>query len=270
MIDQTPQKKIQAVLLDNLIFLNKISAQHNLKYAIVGGTLLGAVRHRGFIPWDDDIDVVMPRESYDHLMMLAEHDYGTMKISHYKNSANFPFPWIKIENSRLKVRETTVFRALTMGVFLDVFPLDNTFDRHHLRSIHTYLLRIARRLLAAKMGRFLKVHNNYDRRYMLYIFMRIIPKRSIIMLIDLFIRLPNKICSGKTVINHFGAYGPREIMEASIFDTLALYEFEGRLFYGPRDSDNYLTKIYGNYMQLPRPEDRVAHNLEIVDEKTSG
>lgn len=125
-------KKIWAVELDLLKELDRVCKKHHLTYYVYGGTLLGAVRHKGFIPWDNDIDVIMTRSEYKKLCEIASHEFKSPYFlqTHY---SDFGATWghAKLRNTDttcIASQDTKYERTLNQGIFLDVFPVDNVID----------------------------------------------------------------------------------------------------------------------------------------------
>lgn len=120
-------KEIQTLELDILKKFKNYAKQHNISFFLCGGTLLGAIRHKGFIPWDDDIDICVPRDSYDKLIELAKENRfidGTNYKFCLPLDENYIYPYIKIINTNTIVYEKDIKKEYCLGVWIDVFPLD--------------------------------------------------------------------------------------------------------------------------------------------------
>src|SRR5690606_39008251 len=120
-------RQTQLIQLEILLEINKICIKHNIKYILFGGTLLGSVRHSGFIPWDDDIDLAMDRENYDKFLKVAREEIDDRyTFQHYETDRKTIFPFLKIRKKGTKLIET-VTENLDMdhGIFVDIFPLDD-------------------------------------------------------------------------------------------------------------------------------------------------
>src|SRR5690625_114441 len=148
-LDLEEIKQIQLSILRRVAFFCK---QHDIAYFLCGGTLLGAVRHKGFIPWDDDIDIMMPRPSYEKF--LKEFKYEHLSLYHYKKTKNYGYPFIKIGEDRTVLRETFIKKNIDMGVFIDVFPIDGFPKKEKDIQNHVKRLRNYKAFILWKIFRF--------------------------------------------------------------------------------------------------------------------
>ena len=118
-------KDIQSNCLDTLVVVDQICKRHNLRYYLVGGTMLGAVRHGGFIPWDDDVDIAMPRADYEKFLRIAPEELTKDRSLQTYSLVNYPIHFIKVIDNRTAVVEKSLkHQGLKTEIFIDVFPLD--------------------------------------------------------------------------------------------------------------------------------------------------
>lgn len=248
------RKKLQ---LDILLKIDKLCREHGFRYYLSSGTLLGAVRHKGYIPWDDDIDITMPRPDYEAFYRyFTEHnsDSGMQLISYRDRTSIYPF--FKMVNPNTIVIEHYVDPRYRTGVWVDIFPLDGIKKGNN----------EAFRLNEKTQARYNIVTANPN--YATSPFRKLV-KRILIPLyrnknvFDIARAFDNQLaatplCPENDVALVAWGYGEAERMPYSILETTEL-EFEGSKFLAPRDWDQYLSSIFGQYMELPPIDQRQPH-----------
>ena len=272
MVEPTPEqlKKMKALELDMLRSFVDICDQLSLRYYLVGGTLLGAVRHQGFIPWDDDIDVAMPRQDYEVCLRegqkyLPEYYFLQCLDTDRAYAMNFA----KIRDSRTTFVEYAVRKfPMNHGVFIDIFPLDyypdgekeqKKMDFH--QKIFKYRTRAAVEVPKAARHSFpVELGLNTLAALCCLIYPNYRKAR------EHREKLHRSVASGERWANYCGAWGKKEIMPAAWFGAGVPLTFEGLAVKGPEQWDKYLTNVYGDYMQLPPVEKRVGHHYaQVID-----
>lgn len=264
-------RQIQLTQLEILIEVDKICRKHDIKYFLTNGTLLGAVRHKGFIPWDDDIDIGMHRKDYDNFLEIAnkELDEKYFCQSIYSET-NYYLPFAKIRKNKTRYVEASAKHVdMNQGVYIDLFPMDNVPDNTFTRFVHKTGFYILFRIVLAKSG----ISRPDDRRVlkrmiygMLKIFLIPFKKRQILLYID---QRMKKFSRNKTqyATSMGSPYGyTREIMPSCMFESVTEIEFEGQLFYSPSRPHEYLTRLYGDYM-TPPPVDQRENRHGIIEVK---
>ena len=251
-------EKLKSVELRIFIAFIEVCCKLNLKYYILGGTLLGAVRHGGFIPWDDDIDVGMPRADYDLFLSegqaLLPREYF---IQHADNEAGYRHNFAKVRDSNTTFIEASMKdHPIHHGVYIDVFPLDYYPDGKLGR------LRVdqGNRILEAKIWR-RRNPSPWKRLILSCIPMTdrcAVRKRE---------RLFRSAKCGKMIANYNGAWGKKEIVPADWYGEGCTLRFEGLAVSAPAQYDKWLTQVYGDYMQLPPVEKRITHDFKAYYEK---
>ena len=253
--------ELHALLLDEAKMFHQLCKRNNIPYYMLGGTMLGAVRHKDIIPWDDDMDFGIPRQFYDKFVDIAQKELPQpYRILTYKNSEYACMGIGKIDNENTVCTEIySVSSTEQLGVFLDIFPLDYTNGKSGFFSYNSYcraLFKFQKLLIMDDKKR--PVLKRFIARIAKTIFR--INRCRIPAYLDK-IMLQHK-SSRSHVFNLSGAWGMKELIPAEIFGKPTLYKFNDTHFYGVENADAYLRHLYGNYMQLPPVEKRHIHSIE--------
>lgn len=260
-------QKLKSIELEMFKHFIEICDKENLQFFLLGGTALGAVRHKGFIPWDDDIDVGLPREDYEKFIKVAQNylpEYYFIQNSY--TDPNYPNNFSKIRDSRTTfIEESCQNIKMNHGVYIDVFPLDGyTNIKSQQRKFD-----VKKRLFTSRINQELdlELEGNNLRHKLISFLLRIVypdyrvavKKRE-----QLYKEYRYEDC--EYVANFCGAWDKKEIMLKSCFGNGTIGEFEGLKVMLPEDYDSYLTNVYGDYMTLPPVEKRVGHHYcTVVD-----
>lgn len=248
-----------------------ICKEHSLTYFCCGGTAIGAVRHHGMIPWDDDVDVFMPRPDYDRFVQIASRQLpdGLELMTPY-SKADYPLYFVKLCDSRTTLQEEVEVPCV-YGLYIDIFPIDGAPDdieqaramerrftktKHKLEAISSHVSFADYLHLLAQpkeWGRFA--------RKTLAFFCRQAYRRKLL-------RQMEAICrqydynSSTLVAVYCGSYGPKEVFPKAWLQGQVMFAYEDMEVALPSGYDNYLRQYYGDYMQLPPVEKRISHHLK--------
>lgn len=257
-INKVELRKIQINILDKVA---AFCEQQNIRYSLYGGTLLGAIRHNGYIPWDDDIDISMPRpdfEKFINTFHLIEDSY--LKIHDLRLNKKYPYPFVKVSD------EATIFNEnyninYKIGVNIDIFPIDGLPLSEKASDKIFKKSEFYRNLIELKRIRISKERSIHKNGFLLL--------ARIILLIVTLPYLLNRIIGLTTKYNyeHYNfignivwGYGSKERCSKSVYSDYVFHDFEEKEFKIMIGYHEYLSNVFGDYMQLPPKEKQVAHH----------
>lgn len=262
-------KETQGFALNILKYISKICEEQNITYFLMWGTLIGAIRHNGFIPWDDDIDICMPRSDYNRFIDYFESvSTGRYQLYRRGKTLNYYFSLPRIidtETIILGERKDNIEQK-DCGIFVDIYPLDYVGDtREECKKFFKTQMRYEWLKGLAQQKQFVKSKSNYLNTFVkipFYIYAKI--KGG-----EFFYQKMEKHANAKhsdSALFCCSCYGTggmnidKLIFPSSLFEEGLNQSFEGFLFKIPNGYDEILTQIYGDYLQLPPVEDRVGHH----------
>lgn len=254
-------EKLHAKLLDILLEFDRVAREHNLQYCICGGTMLGAVRHGGFIPWDDDLDISMPLPDYERLVAHSrEWLPGYLEFICYENDKRYPLPFGKIQDARTTLIERRHLYYLG-GCYIDVFPF-GSFAKNPVSR----WLKCARYDYLRKCMYF--VHRDpYRHGRGPSSWIPLLTRRlySLDYLQRHISRIIKSVPWGTTP--YAGSYTDsfKKVMPREVTCTFEPVMFCGHEVSGIKNYDPYLKTMYGDYMQVPPPEKQIQHNFHYID-----
>jgi lipopolysaccharide cholinephosphotransferase len=259
-IDQKDFRKIQLIMLEMLVEFDRICNEHGIIYSLDGGTLLGAVRHQGFIPWDPDIDVIMHRTEYEKFKKKCEQSLDSRRFFLQDYQLD---PYYRWGYARLRRKGSEFVRAghehmkYKTGIFIDIMIVDNVPDSNFMRYIHDILCFSIRKTLWSEAGK--KLHPKWYGR-LWYTGLSFIPSKWIFKCRDLIAKHYN--ATETVLIKRMTGEYPHRCRFGTpkhFYSNRIQIEFEGYLFWCFKEFDQYLTLVYGDYMKLPPTEERVPH-----------
>lgn len=261
-------KEIQSASLEILKIVADICEEQNLSYFLAYGTLIGAIRHHDYIPWDDDVDIMMPRPDYEKLLVYLDNhasDLLPLQLMNDETVENYPYMISRVSDSRYRL-DVTNEKTYGIGVFIDIYPLDGLGDDRD-EAIKT-------------------INRGKDLSSMIFLATRkYFHKGNTKSIAKTIFKLPAfvyaKVC-GKNYfakqslqfVNQYSyanskyvgcviwpTYRERDLYERCLFDETVTVDFGKYQFKAPKEYDKILTQIYGDYMSLPPERDRTPHHL---------
>lgn len=257
------QRKIQ---LEGLLYIKKVCEENNITYFLASGSLLGAIKYKGYIPWDDDIDICLKRSDYNKLLKVMDKENNKeYKLLTPYNTKDYYYPYAKLVCTKTKVIENAK-DIKEYGVFIDVFPIDYFDNIKKFRNI-----KHIRNLCTRRM----KIKNNKEKANL----KESVPKKVLFKKIKnfqysviSFVTLPlgytfyakflDKISSRSKRGKYIGILykNPYKCFDAKLFDEIAEYVFEGYTFTSVKNYDDYLTNLYGDYRKDLPIDKRYSHH----------
>lgn len=266
MMKELELEEIKTLSFEVLCGIRDVCEANGLRYSLTGGTLLGALRHKGFIPWDDDIDIMLPRPDYDRLMQIGKEQQLPFNLMCWEIQGDaYPYPFAKAcHKDTVLIEDDTEENGVPLGVYVDIFPVDGIGNHPFSSKVRCMLFQILHGLkITANWTCYRKsnLRKSYyePARYICYLLSKLLGSKRIgRMLFKVISAKKFETCrfAGRLV----GDYGSREIMDRSIFETMTQAAFEGEPFMIIEKADIFLRQLYGDYMQLPPVEKRVTHH----------
>lgn len=272
-MDRNSLRTLQMVEMKLLREVDSICRSLNIKYYLIGGTLLGAVRHGGFIPWDVDIDIAMLRNDYEIFRKYCiERDDEEFFFEDYSTEKNHSecHAILKIRNTEIRwaSRNKDRYPVTNKGIYLDIFPLDYAPNDCKKQKIQQIKIKFLSSLLQAKVCRdYGSGKGIYYVKKLLGFVLRPVSFSTIQKIVD---KEMQKYNNGEceyivSMASHYSYY--KQLMPFDYYGTPVKIQFEDGLFYAPAKPHEYLKKLFGDYMQLPPEETRyeILNALEYVD-----
>ena len=242
----TMLRKAQMRMLDILLEVSQICDKHQIPYWINGGTLLGAVRHGGFIPWDDDLDIEVLEKDYPALLAVLERELSSDFAVHTRdNDKNFPCVFGKVREFKFETEDSESEGLKYKGLFIDIFPIEPTFPKLHL-WVNRYYVKIYYSLFKKKYNLFL-----------LNILM------GIIKFVAWGIRISSRVLKSNYLMYRFGQ-NSKQVYTYDMIFPLSKIEFEGHQISCPNDTHRYLMVNFGKNYMTPAPVDKRCPHFKSI------
>ncbi|WP_173326651.1 LicD family protein [Sharpea azabuensis] len=261
------RNEIQPILLNLLKQFKVYSEKHNLTFMLCGGTLLGAVRHKGFIPWDDDIDLFVTKETFKKLMKIVDEDPYLDDERRYKilapGSKDYIYPYFKVIDTKTIAYEKNINKKYAIGIWIDIFCLSFIPENEA-----EYMKMFKKQRFYKNINK-LQIAGSFSNPFLILItpflkFVQVIlnlfglsSHRCIKKILDL-----DKVESSNIVGNVHWPLSPKDRYKKEWFQNIVKLEFEDDEYYVPIGYKEVLESLYGNYMQLPPVEERVQHPIK--------
>ena len=252
-------KKLELDILD---FIDSFCKEHGINYCINYGTLIGAIRHKGFIPWDDDIDLSMTRENYEKFIQLFSEKQSRYKLLSLETDDQYFNNFIKIVDPTTKIIDTRNAKTYDSGVFIDIFPMDTFND--------TKVVDICYKLESFKLLSFSK-HKNIVYgdsklkdliRTLFWLLLRPVSPRFFANQIEKQIQ-KYRVENGEYIAFIPSKAKEKEIFPRDMFDELIETPFEHLVLPAPKHFDTVLKQFYDDYMTVPPKEKQIySHEFE--------
>lgn len=250
--------EVRQVELGILDYIDEVCRKNDITYMLDYGTLLGAIRHKGFIPWDDDIDVSMTREDFEKFTKVMDNEKNPQfKFLTSDNDSEYPYEIGKVVDTRTSLIEKDIQTSPDMGVWVDVFPKDHLPERHKLIRMLIFLSFSFR--VFAVYSKFPSQHRKAY--YPMWLISRLFGYKFFLNITKFWFSLCARHKDASLRANLRDFVSKEYAWDRSFCEEVDYVEFEGRTLPAPKKWDEYLKGLYGNYMQLPPEDKRKTHKF---------
>ena len=261
-------EEIQKVNLETLKFISKICDQEGIKYILAYGTLIGAIRHKGFIPWDDDLDIMIPRPDYERLVKYFNEHSDELKpyrAMNMENTKGYPHMITRICDTRYRI-DVDNENDCGMGLFIDCVCMDgcgNTLEEANeiMNSIKKYSHLI---FLSQRKRLIMNSTKGWKRKALkpfAFFYAKMVGTKNLANKLLSLVNTSSYSSSKYVACLIWPTYFNREILKKDYLEDRVLVDFEDAKFYAPRNYDGYLRQLYGDYMTPPPEKDRIYHHF---------
>lgn len=258
------KEEIKKIELDMLKYIDKICLENNIKYTLIGGSLIGAIRHKGMIPWDDDIDIALTYEEYNKLMSILKNSNNSYVLLNHEINSDFYFSFTKLVYNKTQLKEQGFDFISGYGVFVDIFCYYKVPNNARKREKHFKKLKFYNKML----GGIKKVYKDEHllknlMKYMRHYYLKLVGKEHYFKkLKKLHIKYQNS--ASDHLLSDWPVYSYyQEIKHKSYFNEYIRVPFENLEVWIIKDYDKYLKEVFGDYMKLPKESERRTHDLEV-------
>ena len=264
---------MQDVELGILKEIDRICKENNIKFFSSGGTFLGSVRHKGFIPWDNDVDIGMYRDEYEKFIEIAPKKINEpYEVHTYRNCESHHYYMAHVVDTRYAVRRIGSIDQRVENIWVDVFPYDGFPNNPFVRNLHYIRLDFCRFMFHLAWFETVNITRK-DRKLLQKVMINALRKTYKSFRpsktkwrerIDLLLK-KNDFKDCNYIANYIGIKGRKEIFPKYIFEDLKEYAFEDMKLLAPVDAEYVLSQLYGDYMSIPSKAERQCHPVEIIN-----
>lgn len=265
MSEQKPQldlTELHQCELEILVYFRELCGRYGLRYFLTAGTLLGAVRHGGFIPWDDDVDVAMPRKDYGRLAKIMKSNTDTdYYYQDGRSDKSFPFYFAKLRSKRYRVYERFFENSdINDGCYIDIFPLDRCPKNKSAAKLYFKINLFFTTVLMKKAAPDYPIGYRKKAVIALFKLVKLFPVGAV----KFFREASRRVFFGGRLCTIGGVHGyPNESYDRDWFGAGELIDFEGESFCVPIGREKLLESMYGDYMKFPDEKERLGHFIKI-------
>lgn len=262
-------RDVQLTQLEILLEFDRICKKHNIKYQLFAGSLLGAIRHKGFIPWDDDIDVCLLRKDYDKFIEVSQRELNSnyfLQTKETDENCMQSFGKIRKNGTLFVEYRTAEYTNTHQGIYIDIFPLDNVLPKTWIGEYQRLMIHLIDRINRLRVRNIcMTIDNNFLRSVSLLLnhVVKLVPKKWIDKLHHRLVCMFND--RETTYVSHLlnGVSKTRYIkymMKSDEFYNITSWEFENHLFPVPQSYDLILNRLFKDYMKLPPKNEQKPHH----------
>lgn len=271
--DNSELRKLQLTILEIIKLFVQICERHHLRYFMVGGTMLGAIRHQGFIPWDDDVDMGMPRPDYEKFLTIVSDELPrTYSFLNYKSDENYKRYFSRIVNTNVEIYNASNTNEIMENAWLDIFPYDGMPKNKVCQKTHFWYMTGWRLLYHMSCFDELVNLNRPGRPRYQQAIINFLHRTKLghgFNTKKLMHRVEKELCKydydeSDILVSFFGAYMTKEIIDKSLLGKLTYYSFEDTKFLGAEHYDEFLTHFYGNWRIPPTDAQKDKHNIRMI------